>query len=264
MAKKKMASSKKTKSKKVSKIKEFLSAIRGFVPVWFTLVVLIGIGFGYSQVDEKFYEKLSSKLFSKLKDSKFEQIEISISGLKTEMNIKNVKQKVEQFIQQQERIDLTDIRQFVGNMPWMQEVSVKRLSPTHLDIYVEERKALVRWKDGGLISDRGELFFPENIKEYSGLAMLDCPEKTLSQSLKIMEEAARMMSTLNLMMSKIEMDDLGRWSLTTRDGLAINFGQKNIHEKLLKLKKIYPSVLETGKPKRIDLRYENGAAVSFS
>src|SRR5690349_17631344 len=57
-------------------------------------------------------------------------------------------------------IDVVQIKQRLLQLPWVSEVSVKRVWPEAIDIQILEKKSLATWNDSGLISGTGEIFNP--------------------------------------------------------------------------------------------------------
>ena len=71
--------------------------------------------------------------------------------------------------------DMQAIKLAVLQMPWVAKVSVKRVWPDAIDIKVYEQKAYARWGDKSLLNERGEIFSPANIDQFSRLPLLNGP-----------------------------------------------------------------------------------------
>ena len=85
-----------------------------------------------------------------------------------EIQIKNQYEKVDSLqvdliIQQYLRgnffgLDLNLTRNVFKKLPWVREVSVRRIWPDKIEISIEEHQVIARWGNVGLVNDKGEFF----------------------------------------------------------------------------------------------------------
>ncbi len=166
-------------------------------------------------------------------------------------------------------VDLQAIRKVLINLPWVEDVSVRRMWPDKLLVRVIEKKPVVLWGKKGVISARGELFEPVNKPELK-LPHLSGPDG-LHKSM--LQELARMQAWLiesGLYIERIDLNARRSWTLTMTSGMELRLGRKQMHERLNRFVSVYKETLEvemlkkTGREiKHIDMRYTNGLAVAW-
>ena len=161
-------------------------------------------------------------------------------------------------------IDLSVIRSQLVDMPWVEDVSVRRQWPDRLIVRVIEKQPVVYWGKYGVISSKGKLFMPENQLN------LDMPRLTGpdGQYKTMLTELARMQAWLletDLYIQQMTLDARRSWTLNMTTGLELRLGRMQLHERLHRFVSIYKSHLKTEKReiKHIDMRYTNGFAVAW-
>ncbi len=259
-----MASNRKKQQPGVGKVAEFFSALRGFWPVWLAVSLIVLAGGVYTQVDYGQIKQLVTDWTSSSDENANPIRRVKLTGEIYYLTKEDIQQAVVKKIESGYLSnEIVDVRVSVENLPWVEQAKVKRISLDTVEVFVIERRPLVRWKKQGLISQKGELFFPENIKQFSSLPVLHCPEKLIESSMAMLEKIVPSLSSLQIVLTELKLDSLGSWLLTTNEGIKVQFGRKNMSNKIEVLLKAYPEILARGKPENIDLRYANGAAVRF-
>ena len=161
-------------------------------------------------------------------------------------------------------VKLSVIRDALINMPWVEDVSVRRQWPDSLLVRVIEKKPVVLWGENGVISAKGELFMPSQ-KLALKLPHLSGPD---GQHKIMLKELARMQAWLietGLHIEKINLNARRSWTLTMSTGMELRLGREQMHERLNRFVSVYKEALETEKReiKHIDMRYTNGFAVAW-
>ncbi|RDH81327.1 MAG: cell division protein FtsQ [endosymbiont of Galathealinum brachiosum] len=161
-------------------------------------------------------------------------------------------------------VDLPEVRNALVDLPWVEDVSVRRQWPDKLLVRVIEKKPVVLWGDNGVVSAKGELFEPAN-KPTVKLPHLSGPQ---GQHKLMLQELARMQAWLletGLYIEKIEMNARRSWTLRMTTGMELRLGRKQMHERLNRFVSVYKETLETQKRKikHIDMRYTNGFSVAW-
>ena len=72
--------------------------------------------------------------------------------------------------------DMQRLRAAVLAMPWVEDVSIRRVWPDRLSMVVTEQVPLARWGDDALINVNGGVFRPSTLGRYAGLVKLHGPE----------------------------------------------------------------------------------------
>ena len=171
-------------------------------------------------------------------------------------------------------VDLSKVRGALIDLPWVENVSVRRQWPDALLVRVIEQKPVVLWGDNGVISAKGELFLP---KKYPRLKLphLSGPD---GQHEMMLGELSRMQAWLletGLYIKNIELNARRSWILTMTSGMELRLGREQMHERLNRFVSVYKETLEAKMSKNnsfkkagrvikyIDMRYTNGLAVAW-
>jgi len=160
-------------------------------------------------------------------------------------------------------IDLEKIKHSASQIAWVDDVSVKRLWPDTLVMTVKEKVAVAQWGKDKLVTARGVIFEPTTKKPES-LPLLNGPA---NRSLEIVEyfinESSRFKKQ-KLIINEMLVDERGSWMVRFEDGLKVELGNKDVKIKFNRLARYVKKITEIkGMPETIDLRYQNGMAVSW-
>jgi len=161
-------------------------------------------------------------------------------------------------------VSLDSVRDALIELPWVEDVSVRRQWPNMLLVRVIEQKPVVLWGDNAVISAKGKMFIPEQKPELN-LPHLSGPQ---GQHKFMLQELARMQAWLldtGLYIKNIELNARRSWILTMTSGMELRLGRKQMHERLNRFVSVYKETLEAQKKqiKYIDMRYTNGLAVAW-
>ncbi len=166
-------------------------------------------------------------------------------------------------------VNLNRVRDALIDLPWVEDVSVRRQWPNALLVRVIEQKPVVLWGDKGVISAKGKLFEPAQ-KPQLNLPHLSGPD---GQHEVMLQELARMQAWLletGLFIKNIELNARRSWILTMTTGMELRLGREQMHERLNRFVSVYKETLEAETLKKsgreiqyIDMRYTNGLAVAW-
>ena len=163
-------------------------------------------------------------------------------------------------------IDVSAIRRAARTLPWVADVSVRRVWPDRLDIEVRERVAVARWRDRMLLEQDGNPFVPENLGHFDSLPALAGPEGGHFRVLERYRELDRITRRyLRVRVASLELNGSGSWVAGLANGIVVQLGPDTFDEFLPRYARAFPSALgarleEVGE---IDLRYGNGFAVRW-
>lgn len=161
-------------------------------------------------------------------------------------------------------VNLAAVRDALIQLPWVEDVSVRRQWPDQLLVRVMEKQPVVYWGDTAVLSAKGELFVPDS-KLQDNLPRLTGPD---GLHRNMFQELARMQAWLletGLYIQEMHLDARRSWTLTMKNGLELRLGRKNMHERLQRFASVYSNQFqtETRKIQHIDMRYTNGFAVAW-
>lgn len=162
-------------------------------------------------------------------------------------------------------INVTAIRDTVLNEPWVNEVSVHRIWPDGLRVTVKEQVAICKWKNTGLLNEKGELFIPDEIPSSEELPTLDGPDGTENLLMKRYYQISSLMGKIDMQLDKLILDDRRAMTLVLSNDLRVIIGRTDIDERISRFIQYVPFGLEGKKDsaRQIDMRYTNGFAVQW-
>lgn len=175
-------------------------------------------------------------------------------------------------------VDLKSIRDVLIDLPWVENVSIRRKWPNELSIRVIEKKPIAFWGKDGLLSSRAILFKPEKINRKLNLPQIIGPDGQHEFMLKELGRMQAWLAGTELYITKVKQDERRSWTLhlialtvektliaTKAAGLELRLGRENQHERLHRFAGIYKQRLKKQKKKirHIDMRYTNGFAVAW-
>ncbi len=170
-------------------------------------------------------------------------------------------------------VNLEAIRDALLQMPWVDDVSVRRDWPPSLDIHVTEKQAVAYWGKDSLISDKGELFTPQPLSHQMHLPQLDGPDQLHRAVWQFAAEVSTQLIKLGMHTEKVSLNDRRAWRVfVTTDGvddqqnnslIEINFGSTDTEKRLHRFLRVFamsnaPSLKNI---QVIDMRYPNGFAL---
>lgn len=162
-------------------------------------------------------------------------------------------------------LDVTAVRAAARKLPWVDQVSVRRLWPDTLRMQVLEQVIFARWGERQLVNPRGDVFEPAPQQIPEGLPTLHGPEGSGSRVVQRFRDMRTRLAPLGLEIEQLTQDARGAWRLVFRQGLELALGNADTERRLQRFVQIYPRLRDQqGRQlKRIDLRYTNGFAVHW-
>ncbi|HLD17421.1 MAG TPA: cell division protein FtsQ/DivIB [Coxiellaceae bacterium] len=150
-------------------------------------------------------------------------------------------------------------------LPWVQAVSIRRVWPNRLDIFIKERTPIARWGKDGLIDHSFQTFYPavstlpEQLVELNG--PLGSEEEVYNQYVQLQH----LLQPLSLSINLLNLNSRGSWQLTLNSGLIVIVGRKDPLFRWARFIAWYPELQKHGqKMTQVDLRYPNGFSITSS
>lgn len=162
-------------------------------------------------------------------------------------------------------INVTAIRNALLMEPWVSDVSVHRVWPDSLQVYVNEEVAVTRWNDDALLNNRGRLFRPEKNTIPGNLPLLKGPPMSQALMLDKFRYLDEHLVPLGMSLAELTLDERRSWKFVTKNGLKVVLGKKNFNERVKRFIEQVPSSLaeNINDAEQIDMRYPNGFAVRW-
>lgn len=161
--------------------------------------------------------------------------------------------------------DMPKLREAVMAMPWVAEVSIRRVWPDRLQMQVIEEVPLARWGDDALVNTGARVFRPQATDAYVDMVRLDGPEGSAPRVVAFLRRVAGLLEGRPLQLQKIELDERRHWWLYFADGLVVSLGREQVEHRLVQFLRVYPGLVAQPlrRPGRIDMRYTHGFAVRW-
>lgn len=160
-------------------------------------------------------------------------------------------------------LKLEPLKQSLITNPWVEDVAIRRI-PGILFVTVKENQAVAQWNDHYLLNTEGQLFeAPADAP--AGLPLLQGPPENSAIVLQYYKEMNNLLKPLQLGLQRITLNKEQSWEIELNNGLQIDLGRDEILERLQRLVKWYPKIVNDKADQivHIDLRYSNGIAVQF-
>jgi cell division protein FtsQ len=167
-------------------------------------------------------------------------------------------------------IRLDAVRRAFETLPWVAQVSVRRIWPNRLRVTLTEHRVLGQWSDGRLVSDAGVLFAanPDEAEADGPLVSFSGPPEDAPEAVARLRRFGAQLAPLQLRIVGVQISDRTSWSLTTAPPMQLELGRDEppgrLQQRLAQIVAAYPTVLARleGPATRIDARYSNGFAAA--
>ena len=160
------------------------------------------------------------------------------------------------------RLDLAQVRTVLEKLPWVARVSVRRVWPRTLEIWVEERQPLARWGDQSLVTANGDIFTPEPDTLPKELPRLMGPDQSAKEVCDRYIGLRDRLRGQGLDIAGLTLSDRHAWTLAlSGGGLMVQLGSRDFELRLERFLRYRERLQRQGDIQSVDLRYSNGFAV---
>jgi cell division protein FtsQ len=162
-------------------------------------------------------------------------------------------------------VNVESVRHAAVSLPWVRDVTVRRVWPDSVHIAVEERAAVARWNGDSLLEDDASVFQPrEGAIEYA-LPRLSGPP---DQHLRVLRQFKHLSAALGAIgggVAGVSLSARGQWEVSFANGMTVVPSTPFDVAALMQFSRMLPSILgvDMHRAARIDLRYANGFAVRW-
>ncbi len=162
-------------------------------------------------------------------------------------------------------IDVDAVRAAALSLPFVREVTVRRVWPDSIHIAVVERQAVARWNDEALLEDDGGVFVPRGELGHRNLVLLQGPDGEQEEVLRVYKLLQAALGGFGRGIRRLRLSARGGWELEFGNGLILVPHSPLDLEQLQGVVSMLPRLLgeELSRVARIDLRYANGFAVRW-
>lgn len=157
------------------------------------------------------------------------------------------------------------LKQSLLDLPWIDEVDVRRSWPDKLIIHVNEYQAMASWNAKQMISTDQQVFTPTGHHLPTGLPHLLGPDDSVDEVLAFYQAITQSLKPLQLSVKRLELSPRHNWLVTLSNGLKITLGKQQTEQRWQRFIYLYPKIIEgnSRQADSVDLRYSNGLAVHY-
>lgn len=161
-------------------------------------------------------------------------------------------------------VDLNKLRDAALSAPWVAEAKVTRVWPDKLVVEVVEQKPIALWGADALLNERGEVFRPKKGMGKPPPLRFEGDEDKARLMLDFFITEQKAFWQQGKSIRDVRLDRRGEWRLKLADGTTIVVGKEQMDKRIRRLLAVYSALEQSEKrPLRVDLRYEQGFAVSW-
>ncbi len=161
-------------------------------------------------------------------------------------------------------VDVAAIRDRAKSLPWVDKVSVRRVWPDSLQLWVEEHVPLSRWGEKAVLNVRGEVIHPKADSIPQGLPRLSGPDGSEQELARNYIQIKIRLASIGLKITELVMDERRAWTMKLDSELVVRLGSKDFEDRLARFYSIYPLLkVDKRELQTVDLRYTNGVAITW-
>ncbi len=191
---------------------------------------------------------------------------VQIGGVFYYVKAEEVKQRIAPVIRGNFfTVNIEEIQDSVRRHPWIEKVTIHRVWPDTLRVYVTEQKPVAQVSKQELVNDKGRRFAGGLHPRLPDLPVFSGPEKYYPAMARNYLAINKVLSGQQLRVRRLEVTPRRAWKITLSNGVVIKLGRRHIDQRLARLIRVYPGALSAriGAIQAIDMRYPNGFAVKW-
>ncbi len=212
--------------------------------------------------------------FQSIKNTIFEQwkvTEISINN-----NLKQVDPRsIAKILKKDEyayllKIDVTKLQEEIKKLNWVKQVEIRKIWPNTIEVLVDEFLPIARINERLLVSS-GKLIRANALLNMDELPQLNFEnegskaEKINANYVEVVERyqmIKKSLTSIGIVVESLDINESLAWTIKTSSGLEIKIGRKQQMKRIERLTNTLHFIDNFDQVKTIDLRYNNGFAIS--
>ncbi|VAW72337.1 Cell division protein FtsQ [hydrothermal vent metagenome] len=191
---------------------------------------------------------------------------VQIGGEFKHVGKKDIQKKIDRLVHGNFfTVDIRKIQDIIQSHVWVDKVSIRRVWPDTLRIFINEKKPIARWSSKGLVSASGKLFKVPVRKAYRLLPLFVGPKNYYPIMVTKFLRYKILFTDIGLSIRQVTVTSRRAWRIRLSNGIEVRLGRSNMDFRVTRLVKIYQSVLGkvSNNVRAIDMRYTNGFAVKW-
>jgi cell division protein FtsQ len=155
-------------------------------------------------------------------------------------------------------VTLATVREAARRVPWVREVTVRRLFPDAVEITFQAHQAFARWNDNQLVSPVGDAFTAEDAAK---LPRLRGPEGSGAAVIAEYHTLVPALAPIGSPIAELRLSARGAWQVLLESGLVLELGRADTRVRAQRLAAAWPQVAaRAGQSRYADLRDPHGFA----
>jgi len=161
-------------------------------------------------------------------------------------------------------LDLRHMVQQLESLSWVASARVQRNWPDTIKVSIREHRPVAYWNDQQLISDYGVVFDSDADSTIRALPRLQGPPARRDEVVQRWLQWRDSLLAIGLRITALQLSERGSWSLQLNSGTSIAMGRQQLAQRMQRLLAIWPQLVQGNNyPRRIDMRYSNGLAITL-
>lgn len=162
-------------------------------------------------------------------------------------------------------LDSDALRQGLAENPWVESVSFRRVWPDTVKVYIVERQPLARWNDKGIVSTKGDIFYPLKTPLPAALPQILAPMEAKDSILPLFDQMQNMLIPLHLSIQKLTVSDRLAWSATLSNGIILSLCRGGLKSHFAEFVSLYSRLIGDNAQNvvHVNLCYPNGLAIQW-
>lgn len=161
-------------------------------------------------------------------------------------------------------VNLELIVEKLSQLPWVENVSVRRVWPDNVQIFIDERVPVAVWNHEAILSKDGALFSVDTLADFAYLPKFKGPYDKQNQMLAYFNNLQNLLQLCHLDIKEFIMTVDNMLEIKCSNGIYLRLGNKKVAKRLSDFVKVYPKMMRySDNIEYVDLRYSNGMAVKW-
>lgn len=162
-------------------------------------------------------------------------------------------------------IDLAVAKRQLKAIPWVYDVSLRRIWPDRLEVVIEEQQPIARWGAMALLNRYGEVFSAGLDSRSVVLPVISGVDGREHELIQAFVAADDLLNSLNLRLVELSEDPRGDQRLLLSSGVELALGRQERDVRLSRFAAAYRRTLAPviDRISVLDLRYANGFSVRW-
>jgi cell division protein FtsQ len=162
-------------------------------------------------------------------------------------------------------LNLGALQAKLEELPWIYRASLRRRFPDTLEVGVVEQLPIARWGDDAFLNHEARIISVRDSDRWRDLPQIRGPQGSAARLMARYQRLLEQFSPVELNPVIVQEDDFGQLSVTLDNGLELQLGNQDFAGRLQQFLHLWRGELRDAQRTvlRVDMRYENGAAVAF-